>query len=170
MFLTGVFTGAASGAAGAGAHPRAYGENVSESALPKSFWGSSPRIRGKPGERHRAAVAIGLIPAHTGKTVSRTDAYRCAGAHPRAYGENLQSTWNPVTVAGSSPRIRGKHPARPARSNGRGLIPAHTGKTNQLIGCRAASRAHPRAYGENRTRPASPPTSPGSSPRIRGKH
>ena len=53
------------------AHPRACGENWCCGWFGCEVWGSSPRIRGKPGERHRAAVAIGLIPAHTGNAASR---------------------------------------------------------------------------------------------------
>ena len=70
--------------------------------------GSSPRIRGKPGHFPIGAEGVGLIPAHTGKTNSGITIGNVYGAHPRAYGENLDEAAVPIEFGGSSPRIRGK--------------------------------------------------------------
>ena len=51
-----------------GAHPRAYGENSRLSSRRVHLLGSSPRIRGKLLASSAGLGAVGLIPAHTGKT------------------------------------------------------------------------------------------------------
>ena len=85
-------------------------------------------------------------------------------------GENpvVLSTW--TRAAGSSPRVRGK---RCLFSDGEGvfrLIPAHAGKTQHACLCQAPTRAHPRACGENSRNSKGGTCTPGSSPRMRGKH
>ena len=72
---------------------------------------------------------------------------------------------------GSSPRGRGKHLREDrlaALALGR-LIPARAGKTTPAGGPGAASRAHPRAGGENLRLGRSGVKLGGSSPRGRGK-
>ena len=51
-----------------------------------------------------------------------------------------------------------------------GLIPARAGKTDALARRRKMATAHPRACGENRHVIQSAAPTPGSSPRVRGKH
>ncbi len=132
--------------------------------------GSSPRIRGKQDALAERPVGRGLIPAHTGKTLPYPGAGVGVRAHPRAYGENKQALGGLTTFLGSSPRIRGK-PALVLRGAVVvGLTPAHTGKTAQIRRRPFRQRAHPRAYGENSASLPSLLISPGSSPRIRGKH
>ena len=70
------------------AHPRVGGENpitLPNLGLPN---GSSPRGRGKLGERVGECEHGGLIPAWAGKT-GRADRWcHQGGAHPRVGGEN----------------------------------------------------------------------------------
>ena len=111
-------------------HPRACGENFT---IPNHFDcvpGTSPRMRGK------LTCFINLkrngrnIPAHAGKTitvVTPDDEYK---EHPRACGENASQPGNFDSMAGTSPRMRGKRlvghlPRRRIRN-----IPAHAGKTS----------------------------------------
>ena len=56
------------GSASPGAHPRACGENLTESLVSSRGFGSSPRVRGKLNEKIGTSVAEGLIPARAGKT------------------------------------------------------------------------------------------------------
>ena len=56
------------------AHPRSRGENVAGGALLCHAQGSSPLTRGKPTRQAKQAVGPGLIPAHAGKTGSRSRA------------------------------------------------------------------------------------------------
>ena len=70
------------------AHPRSRGENLSWHPNPLRLPGSSPLTRGKPGGSHEAALGVGLIPAHAGKTADRNVADRAQLPHPRSRGEN----------------------------------------------------------------------------------
>ena len=70
---------------------------------------------------------------------------------------------------GSSPRVRGKQVQDGGQCAARGLIPARAGKTARAACGRAASRAHPRACGENGVVVMTGRTVRGSSPRVRGK-
>ena len=113
-----------------GAHPRACGENTGE--LSGTFYqdGSSPRMRGKHIVVLRLRHRRGLIPAHAGKTRLVSLVSSWARAHPRACGENLISALPQIIQTGSSPRMRGKRTPSQSRALGRGLIPAHAGKTD----------------------------------------
>ena len=116
------------------------------------------------------ATALGLIPAHAGKTSPACSSTPPRRAHPRSRGENLAAATEDSTVAGSSPLTRGKHRrplegVRPWR-----LIPAHAGKTAAGRAHRGRSRAHPRSRGENRGDGVGGRAAEGSSPLTRGKH
>ena len=50
-------------------HPRACGANAAADAISSAFFGSSPRVRGKPTPVSIAASAIRIIPARAGQTV-----------------------------------------------------------------------------------------------------
>ena len=151
--------------------------------------GSSPLTRGK---RHHGADCNhlrGLIPAHAGKTGHTGYVSNRVGAHPRSRGENgraHRSTLagggsSPLTgenadrdgtvysVEGSSPLTRGKRVDQGLDGSGRGLIPAHAGKT--LLGGRRwrVCGAHPRSRGENHVTRAQRYARVGSSPLTRGK-
>ena len=84
-------------------------------------------------------------------------------------GENVCVAGRVASIAGSSPRGRGKHPRVASSQLMAGLIPAWAGKTRSSSPQRPHPGAHPRVGGENRlggpwlVRPG------GSSPRGRGK-
>ena len=75
------------------------------------------------------------------------------GAHPRSRGENVGTVDAHRSRQGSSPLTRGKQTPRTGLSEGRGLIPAHAGKTAGQLVLGGEARAHPRSRGEN-PRPA----------------
>ena len=70
---------------------------------------------------------------------------------------------------GSSPLTRGKHLLVGVEAQGRGLIPAHAGKTAAFTACGVGRRAHPRSRGENTLTCPWTSFSAGSSPLTRGK-
>ena len=151
------------------AHPRACGENALLQQGLCVFYGSSPRVRGKrtpvwawgPGRR--------LIPARAGKTQSPLPLIHLCLAHPRACGENRNTSIRVVRTHGSSPRVRGK-PTRFRQSIPViRLIPARAGKTTWWPGSTSCRAAHPRACGENAKSTANTLAGLGSSPRVRGK-
>ena len=90
------------------AHPRVCGENqIKRSDSPKTT-GSSPRMRGKHRLIHAGEIRGGLIPAYAGKTLIARIAGLPIRAHPRVCGENSNRSFQALSVAGSSPRMRGK--------------------------------------------------------------
>ena len=151
------------------AHPRVCGEN---SAAPGGFHclrGSSPRVRGKPGEIHKGVQKTGLIPACAGKTEENTLGCLWPRAHPRVCGENATSIPVSEWEAGSSPRVRGKRRCLSSRGTSAGLIPACAGKTRCRWRRWRPRSAHPRVCGENNSGAGSGRRGRGSSPRVRGK-
>ena len=95
-------------AAGAGAHPRSRGENGLRRVAYFGAAGSSPLTRGKREDRAGEVLGGGLIPAHAGKTFTRSPSRTQGGAHPRSRGENARSPIHDYTKEGSSPLTRGK--------------------------------------------------------------
>ena len=151
------------------AHPRSRGENRSPSTRTATRLGSSPLTRGK---LERLAVLFhggGLIPAHAGKTASRTSPSQPYEAHPRSRGENRRPPRFRRRHVGSSPLTRGKLIAACAGAALAGLIPAHAGKTRWSGRGRSRWWAHPRSRGENLDKGASGLMASGSSPLTRGK-
>ena len=171
------------------AHPRACGENGDKERTVPFGVGSSPRVRGKLREGDHAGLPARLIPARAGKTCTAASAAGFRRAHPRACGENSVSPISNAPARGSSPRVRGKPDSHGMGGVHGRLIPARAGKTVEAVrayynprahprACgktastartRACSPAHPRACGENSPGRASLVTTPGSSPRVRGK-
>ena len=94
--------------AGAAAHPRVGGENASARSRCDSTSGSSPRGRGKLVVARAALEGARLIPAWAGKTKAAQHGICQGRAHPRVGGENDDDHTHIPSVAGSSPRGRGK--------------------------------------------------------------
>ena len=151
------------------AHPRSRGENVFDHAEPTIAHGSSPLTRGKRETGKRGRTAMGLIPAHAGKTTPISAATFVAWAHPRSRGENLTATGAPPSVFGSSPLTRGKPYCHWCPSFRVRLIPAHAGKTSRSTRGAPCTTAHPRSRGENLSCLLAPVSRTGSSPLTRGK-
>ena len=132
-------------------------------------WGSSPLTRGKPRAPLRRWPAWRLIPAHAGKTPRRSSARMTRRAHPRSRGENALHPDEVMNALGSSPLTRGKLLGADRALGGRGLIPAHAGKTSPGRRSHPYCRAHPRSRGENFAALMRITALPGSSPLTRGK-
>ena len=150
-------------------HPRSRGENSMVTVTRAGSMGSSPLTRGKLGCREARSRAVGLIPAHAGKTVSSRRKASSGRAHPRSRGENVEADDIVWLRDGSSPLTRGKRDARAEFLVGGGLIPAHAGKTKLRARVLVRRRAHPRSRGENVVSVSSAVHSLGSSPLTRGK-
>ena len=153
------------------------------------FDGSSPRLRGTEGLADRLALTRRFIPAPAGNRRVRVWGIVALSVHPRACGEQKNTSRAPKAWVGSSPRLRGtvKPVARPARP-GR-FIPAPAGNsssTSTPCGWRPVhpracgeqgmdsrrrfqrSAVHPRACGEQFVFPSIHSRTIGSSPRLRG--
>ena len=110
-------------------HPRGCGEHLCLIALNRLPRGSSPRVRGthwpssiEPNDRR-------FIPAGAGNTVPATRASRRCPVHPRGCGEHARMRLICVSMAGSSPRVRGTLAARTRFSPSGRFIPAGAGNT-----------------------------------------
>ena len=131
------------------AHPRACGENTMATPSVAMATGSSPRVRGKRRGDGREQHRVRIIPARAGKTAGRTRSPATSSDHPRACGENGVGSILARSRAGSSPRVRGKPPARTVAARAPGIIPARAGKTCAWRLSMGGTRDHPRACGEN---------------------
>ena len=151
------------------AHPRSRGENLPPPTCSAALRGSSPLTRGKHSPLQSGSRSSRLIPAHAGKTTTRTHIRTPAPAHPRSRGENSAMSVSDISPYGSSPLTRGKL-AGHGDDHGRiRLIPAHAGKTFVADGVHFSVPAHPRSRGENGVLARLSPPPPGSSPLTRGK-
>ena len=151
------------------AHPRSRGENDLMILSRRRNQGSSPLTQGKLVVHVLEARGTRLIPAHAGKTPSRSPWRRGWGAHPRSRGENSIRAHLTTVGRGSSPLTRGKRVGEPRGDLFGGLIPAHAGKTHSGSPAPGRRRAHPRSRGENAAMSVSGILPYGSSPLTRGK-
>ena len=72
-----------------------------------------------------------------------------AEAHPRSRGENVVPKVKAVAEVGSSPLTRGKLAREGDTLSHQRLIPAHAGKTDEVLSESHTAGAHPRSRGEN---------------------
>ena len=151
------------------AHPRSRGENHLRHLPSQICCGSSPLTRGKLEFNGLDPFAVGLIPAHAGKTVSVAPHSISSTAHPRSRGENASHALATSSASGSSPLTRGKRPGTRGSWAALRLIPAHAGKTALSGASMRSPRAHPRSPGENLPAPSVDVAVSGSSPLTRGK-
>ena len=149
-------------------HPRVCGEHRCSPAWRASPRGSSPRVRGTPGLLHRLCRSFGIIPACAGNTRWITARPRSKRDHPRVCGEHSLSPMVPLSLTGSSPRVRGT-PRLPTCAACRcGIIPACAGNTRMNGGARLGLGDHPRVCGEHLLGRLTRGRNSGSSPRVRG--
>ena len=151
------------------AHPRSRGENRVIDVYLSGLRGSSPLTRGKLRPSGLEGGHDGLIPAHAGKTATKSSSKPRGPAHPRSRGENEIARAEDVNANGSSPLTRGKRLAVNLPWNAYRLIPAHAGKTLRRYSGIHRWPAHPRSRGENFWLHCRHVTRAGSSPLTRGK-
>ena len=96
--------------------------------------GSSPRMRGAPGQVTFICAAAGIIPAYAGSTLMSAAENDVAWDHPRVCGEHIAVALALMSGMGSSPRMRGAHGHERDLRIGGGIIPAYAGST-----CRGCS-------------------------------
>ena len=129
-------------------HPRACGEKNSPIMRTWLRWGSPPRMRGKVACPASTAGAVGITPAHAGKS----PALRCKSGwtrdHPRACGEKQGAQRRAEGQRGSPPRMRGKEMNEFKKSLDAGITPAHAGKRKGFEPYGQGTQDHPRACGE----------------------
>ena len=130
--------------------------------------GSSPRMRGAPGEHIRDLVRQGIIPAYAGSTDAPREPRQLGEDHPRVCGEHSLRCDFRNPRLGSSPRMRGAHNERDDVELGVGIIPAYAGSTRRQLVFTYPHRDHPRVCGEHSFASNARRSTSGSSPRMRG--
>ena len=151
-------------------HPRTCGANRKMMCMVGFSFGSSPRMRGKPGRRPRSWRCYRIIPAHAGQTSISHAMTRHWTDHPRTCGANMLPLSPSWTSFGSSPHMRGKHVGVRGHRDGRRIIPAHAGQTCCRLRGMYMYPDHPRTCGANSFCVLVRVVSCGSSPHMRGKH
>ena len=150
-------------------HPRACGANPGLEGPRAWYYGSSPRVRGKPMPVTNVDWETRIIPARAGQTQSVNGHHDYSQDHPRACGANgFVPAFSGVT-SGSSPRVRGKQQCGGDFGRARRIIPARAGQTRIGTMPSPAYPDHPRACGANVCRLSGGVCVIGSSPRVRGK-
>ena len=89
-------------------HPRVCGENFIQAFLKSDISGPSPRQRGKRKPQRISSSVDRNIPAYAGKTSPKPAANSPDTEHPRVCGENFIAKISFISLAGTSPRMRGK--------------------------------------------------------------
>ena len=151
-----------------GDHPRACGEqssNTSGSALMK---GSPPRVRGTDRFKPVPKEVDRITPARAGNSSTVSFGLSSGQDHPRACGEQpfiwTLSRWR----RGSPPRVRGTGNHQVQGRQQRGITPARAGNSQSRPRYSAAGGDHPRACGEQFLPPCRYGRLLGSPPRVRG--
>ena len=126
-------------------------------------------MRGKATSNSKHNSTTGITPAHAGKSLQFRQTRCSIEDHPRACGEKKYCTIATCSNLGSPPRMRGKARWRIQRQNGRGITPAHAGKSSTFVQVLAGTWDHPRACGEKSSAVPCTKISLGSPPRMRGK-
>ena len=150
-------------------HPRTCGEKPtldSHAGLPL---GSPPHMRGKVERCILSAVPTGITPAHAGKSTLAVWANVNDKDHPRTCGEKSLILVNGGAVMGSPPHMRGKVGLCRGRKRGRGITPAHAGKSTSPLPPRQGGKDHPRTCGEKFLQKRFKRRVKGSPPHMRGK-
>ena len=110
-------------------HPRGCGAHVKGNDTSTSVKGSSPRVRGSLVRPQTGLKLYRIIPAGAGLTRARVLEMPVRWDHPRGCGAHSRSNSQPVSITGSSPRVRGSRCFRQPSLLCRGIIPAGAGLT-----------------------------------------
>ncbi len=149
-------------------HPRVCGEHRAWVPQMRRRVGSSPRLRGTPGDSAAGGRALRFIPAFAGNTSSAPQARHRPSVHPRVCGEHTATGTRDATSVGSSPRLRGTRSISHSCSARCRFIPAFAGNTPPVIIQGRGWPVHPRVCGEHCGIRTETVSNFGSSPRLRG--
>ena len=131
-------------------YPRMYGETYRIAQCILGAWGLSPHVRGNPLRLHVGPLALGSIPACTGKPNRCLHHQAVAGVYPRMYGETTPCNTHLQTTTGLSPHVRGNRRRCQTCALFPRSIPACTGKPSSNAEHICRKGVYPRMYGETR--------------------
>ena len=110
-------------------HPRACGEKTPVRFYENGVPGSPPRMRGKGVKARYERVAVGITPAHAGKSELIALRWEDIEDHPRVCGEKWVYSCAVWALEGSPPRMRGKESDANFAAVPAGITPAYAGKS-----------------------------------------
>ena len=151
-------------------YPRVGGGNRTRLPSSDARQGLSPRGRGKPDHICGCIRSTRSIPAWAGETICVSVAGSCYKVYPRVGGGNYRMYDRRASLAGLSPRGRGKRREYRKWRRNAGSIPAWAGETRRRLTSARSRRVYPRVGGGNAIYAASAISKSGLSPRGRGKH
>ena len=126
-------------------------------------------MRGKVPCKPMLAPAIGITPAHAGKSHTPFQKLKTQRDHPRTCGEKPTESKTVDFDSGSPPHMRGKECPLGSGFIRLGITPAHAGKRFPRRAQGPCRRDHPRTCGE-KLRARDKISAPwGSPPHMRGK-
>ena len=152
-----------------GDHPRPCGEKFNRLTEDIELEGSPPPMRGKAVRSIDQRKAVGITPAHAGKSRRSMRATTKCKDHPRPCGEKTGVGRSVPIMVGSPPPMRGKvhhadmPPCRPR------ITPAHAGKSKGKALAKPCGWDHPRPCGEKSSYSPCLVAAVGSPPPMRGK-
>ena len=149
-------------------HPRSRGEHNNLTDLCLAYGGSSPLTRGAHDGWFPSYGSSGIIPAHAGSTWGCLVRKPLTTDHPRSRGEHRSTLKEEQCLLGSSPLTRGARRMSAGSVRVAGIIPAHAGSTQQVVGNKPQTWDHPRSRGEHVVRTLFQAVVGGSSPLTRG--
>ena len=120
--------------------------------MTRGIVGSSPRERGTHCAGPNGSREARIIPARAGNTTRSGSSLGTTADHPRASGEHFCLAMPRFSANGSSPRERGTLEQVSQASNGRRIIPARAGNTQDSFFFLCRMSDHPRASGEHHRR------------------
>ena len=149
--------------------PRSRGEDRRAAISRARRAGRSPLTRGRPLPKRVVDLRPRSIPAHAGKTSSRSRSCTSGRVDPRSRGEDQIKSATGNRGTGRSPLTRGRRCRRPKGLLPCGSIPAHAGKTCRSPGAGPWRRVDPRSRGEDLGRCQAVLARLGRSPLTRGR-
>ena len=126
-------------------------------------------MRGKVVKVDRHQIALGITPAHAGKSIYQRRNEEFTRDHPRMCGEKPRKSCFCRHSPGSPPHVRGKERDPAFNTAQQRITPAYAGKSHFVTSFHLSKRDHPRMCGEKRH--GGPLARPvlGSPPHVRGK-
>ena len=130
--------------------------------------GSSPRVRGTVPDKWSGLPGYRFIPACAGNSMCESVKNGLEPVHPRVCGEQSSGQEQFMTMAGSSPRVRGTVSGWTTIMTAFRFIPACAGNSPFMLWIKLFVSVHPRVCGEQICPMLRLPQWAGSSPRVRG--
>ena len=149
-------------------YPRTYGGTAFLSALPFTYTGLSPHVRGNHGRTAHDCPLSGSIPARTGEPIRPASRRSFDRVYPRTYGGTGVTQYRVLGLVGLSPHVRGNPDHVLHTPERRRSIPARTGEPGFSSARFELGRVYPRTYGGTETARRSNGVSSGLSPHVRG--